>query len=582
MTLSRALFLALAVGVPQFAYAGFNVFTVGGDASCGFAFIQDAIDAAAAHPGEDYVFIASNRLYYDQHLRVIDQDVDIIGGFSACDDFDPGVEQTTIGGIAGNSVFEIEGSSHVYLGNLVITGAVMGQGHSGGGIYFGGAGGLTLQTVWVFNNQAEYGGGIDVSPSGPTVVNIAATTVSANTALVSGGGIRIEGPTTLTFLGPLAYIAQNAALGSGAPGYGGGLEVIGPAVANISAQIDLNSAPYGGGIAVFGSGNSFFSEPGVVKLFASSADFPVTVYGNAASIAGGGIYGKGHTDQENNQNFAGVCASDFVIDNNTAPDGSAVYLDWDSSLFNPDVGARLTLGPGCGTGVRCAPGIPCDEISGNTAQDGSAQPTTGATVVVGKSSSFRADGLVMRNNTGGNLIGIVGHNYSNYSDPGLLHNCLLAGNRSVGALIAVGFDNVSLSVENCTIAGNLIDDAYVFETSGLSLSDTIVFQPGTLTGYADASYVLASDISELTASPTVQQLVDPKFVNAAGGDYHLGAGSPGVDYAGGLGGVDFEGHQRDIDLPTHPNAFGPRDLGPYERQLECNRADTIFCYAFDD
>ena len=59
----------------------FNVYTVGGDASCGFAFIQDAIDAAAGNPGEDYVFIAMNREYGDQHLVVTDQDVDIIGGF---------------------------------------------------------------------------------------------------------------------------------------------------------------------------------------------------------------------------------------------------------------------------------------------------------------------------------------------------------------------------------------------------------------------------------------------------------------------------------------------------------------------
>lgn len=45
MTRTLHLLLALAAGfcLPQFALA-FNVYTVGGDAACGYAFIQDALD----------------------------------------------------------------------------------------------------------------------------------------------------------------------------------------------------------------------------------------------------------------------------------------------------------------------------------------------------------------------------------------------------------------------------------------------------------------------------------------------------------------------------------------------------------
>ena len=224
---------------PQLAQA-FNVYTVGGDSDCQFAFIQDAIDAAAAHPGEDYVFIASNRTYSSQHLVVTNQDVDIIGGFTSCGDFDPGLDQTTINGTNGHSVLEIEGTSHVYVGNIELTGAALDASHSGGGIYFGGAGSLTLQTSWIFNNQAGYGGGIDISPSGPTTLSLVGSTVSGNTALVSGGGIRIEGQTTLNATHTPSqynsYIAQNAALGQGQIGYGGGIEVLGPAIAKSRAQ----------------------------------------------------------------------------------------------------------------------------------------------------------------------------------------------------------------------------------------------------------------------------------------------------------------------------------------------------------
>ena len=157
--MARILHVALVAGLclPHLALA-FNVYSVGGDGACGYAFIQDAIDAAAANPGEDYVFIASNRGYADQHLVVTDQDVDIVGGFPDCTQLgDPGLAQTTIGGTSGHSVFEIDGNSHVYLSNLVITGAVMDDSHHGGGIYFGGAGGLTVRYSWVFLNQAGYG-----------------------------------------------------------------------------------------------------------------------------------------------------------------------------------------------------------------------------------------------------------------------------------------------------------------------------------------------------------------------------------------------------------------------------------------
>jgi len=39
----------------------------------------------------------------------------------------------------------------------------------------------------------------------------------------------------------------------------------------------------------------------------------------------------------------------------------------------------------------------------------------------------------------------------------------------------------------------------------------------------------------------------------------------------------------DVDIPTLPNFFGPRDIGAYEMQLTCSRAvDTIYCDGFED
>jgi hypothetical protein len=74
---------------------------------------------------------------------------------------------------------------------------------------------------------------------------------------------------------------------------------------------------------------------------------------------------------------------------------------------------------------------------------------------------------------------------------------------------------------------------------------------------------------------------DATFVDAAARDYHLAFGSPGVDFAPAAGSVDLDGHPRDVDLVEVPNAFGPRDIGAYERQFGCAGADTIFCNGFD-
>ena len=227
---------AIASAAPS--ASAFNVYTVGGDAACPYAFIQDAIDAAAANPGEDYVFIASNGAYEDQHVVVTDQDVDIVGGFPDCTQLgDPGSAVTSISGTSGHSVFEIEGNSHVYMVNLDISGAVMDESHSGGGIYFGGFGALELANTAVFNNQAGYGGGIDMSPSGghADLRLDSETLIIENTALVSGGGIRIEGDTRLYVLQPQTHIKLNHALN----GYGGGIEVLTPAHADIGSPGDM-------------------------------------------------------------------------------------------------------------------------------------------------------------------------------------------------------------------------------------------------------------------------------------------------------------------------------------------------------
>src|SRR5258708_462504 len=158
-------FALLLAHSPAFAY---SIFTVG--PGCPYTDIQAAVDAAASTPGADYVWISNDLVngtrhnYTGQHIYINDTDGAIIeGGFISCFDptIDPG-ETTTISGAGndGGPVFDIQGNSNVYLGNLIITGAQRDGGQNGGGIGFYGYGSLTLANATITQNASGTGAGI--------------------------------------------------------------------------------------------------------------------------------------------------------------------------------------------------------------------------------------------------------------------------------------------------------------------------------------------------------------------------------------------------------------------------------------
>lgn len=579
------------------------------DTHCTDADVQSAIDNACPNAT---IFLTQEIQYQlTQTLSIKGKTLSIVGtSATSCSSIGttgvvattPTAPLVTITGDGSHTVLGIQNDdagngSNVTLQYVEITGG------GAGGVAFGGSGSLTLDTTTVDGNKNLDGGGVHVSGSGggATVTLKHYTQILNNTASFNGGGIEIDGNARLFMLEDGSTIAFNHADPSfGATG--GGIAVLGPARADIASPgavlagaVSNNTAALGGGISAIatGSGNA------VVRLFSTDANRPVLVSQNSATQRGGAVYLKPDA-QQNANTSASLCAYDFRIDSNTAPDGGAIYADFDSD--DDEIGSGVYLNPAgdCGPeprtalgAVACAAGTPCNEISDNSGIDTHSQIT--GPVLTLNHSVMAADRFAMRQNTAAQLI-----NFGEGGDSNSMSNCLLADNHSVHELVhsAIG----GLEISSCTIAQNRIDNGYVFFVGGdFTVTQSLIDQPGVSTiDYGDgcclnASYTLSTEIATFPADSTaVALLTDPLFVDAANPlidqrDYHLRAfvqsgvvtASPAIDVAPPVTGDDrdLDRNPHDQDVPSVPDLAGDRDLGCYEAQPILDR---VFADAFGD
>jgi predicted outer membrane repeat protein len=584
--------LALVAAPPADAQS--LTYLVGGDgASCDFAGIQAAIDAAQNHPGPDIIRVAMSANFSAQALRVGAQDLEIIGGFANCASVAPSLgANTTISGTGGavDSVIVITGVGERTLRNLTVSGGDDTGSSVGGGIDFAGDGVLVLNHVILSQNSAGYGGGINFRGTGSGARAVLAldgdVVVQNNVAINSGGGIRVEGNARLFMIGAGSTVTGNEARGviSGS-GYGGGIQIVPPAVAEIGSPgagnigaVAFNQAKYGGGIAV--SARDDGGSVGYALLYTIDPLRPVRVHNNIASVAGGGVYLSVNNDfipLRSEVTF--LCAYEFRIDHNQALDGAGIYLGSQNNGSVP-VGAEVALNsaePKCDVpglppspfARQCAGGVACNRIDGNEVRLANGQPGTGAVVFLGEDARLVAKRTSWLANSGLDLVRADVVFDTAFGQRMQLTDCLIADNQIGRRLIQADRD---AAIAGCTVAGNTVGATSLFALSGpLDIRHTILWQPGKGAlaqghGAIGGGYVLGNDVSELGLGGTAIS-TDPRFIDSAAGDYRLQAASPAVDYAPAVAGndIDLDALQRDRDIPVHVDKFGTRDLGAYER-----------------
>ncbi|MEO5626394.1 MAG: hypothetical protein ABIQ70_10345, partial [Dokdonella sp.] len=453
-------------------------------------------------------------------------------------------------------------------------------GGNGGGIYFDGAGSLDATNVHLHSNHASRGGGLyaNGTGSGLAIRLHRGTDIFSNIADHTGGGIRVQGNTRL-FMLEGGRVSNNTVPSNDSDGAGGGIQIVGPAQADIgSSEISFNSARYGGGIAV----NSRDSDSGRLRFFTTLSGQLVRIENNRAAATGGGLFVDANRSiTDSSWSFA--CGFGYSISGNAATNGAAIYLDTDS-YFGFPIGAVADLSSSivttaslaCGPepavalgALSCPAGQTCNRINGNRAEYTNGSASDGSTIVVQTKAELVAEQVELRGNAGAH----VWLGFETWWDtPESCTNCLIVDNQVTGDLVRME-EGATLELKNSTIAGNAIGGWNVLSLTGdLVLNESLLWQLGK-TSLAQSGgrqrsirNVLASETGSLGSAATIEAIY-PEFLDPTHGDYHLAPTSHAIDYAAATGGADLEGFDRTIDLPT-PNRSGggPLDLGAYERQ----------------
>ena len=593
---------ALQASLPKGPLPNIVIF-VGSGVGCDYFTVQEAINAAAARPGEDTIAIARNRNYTAQALLVQDTEaLTLLGGFATCLGT-PDTNRTVLDGGSGAAAPVIRhiGSANLTLQRLIISGgdAI----NAGGGLDSIGSGALRLQDVTFVNNRGIAGGGIAAISHLPeaqkNVFLVDDVRFVANRA-DAGGALFLFNGTIIPLSEPQLLVADNVATA----GDGGGWYLLNSSIRpNLASEsfgcsivFSLNRASdRGGGLFVHARGGQSNVELRPVR------DCVGVFFGNEAGIEGGGVHGFADASLDapsSSSSRIDIRLQSQQLIQNRAPDGAALVLrsqrngDRQASAFLQLAPARYAndVLPVCSN----LPYGACASIQDNRAETAGGAIAFDAISVIDGGDGGSWTTLQVAN---GAVVGNAARAAFGLRGPEArltLADSLAVG--SGGERVLEAIDGARVSILRSTIVHpGLEADSALRGDRHFLLEGSIAIVPGRAilrmldsANQAEIRDLMTDHLAVLVPSGFPPALVsgqfavaDAGFVDPADGDFRLRPGSPAIDRheildVDQLSARDLELRPRGIDDPVVPNAPGRVwDLGAYEH------ADRVFVNGFE-
>ncbi len=392
-----------------------------GPPSCGYAHIQDAVNAA--FPG-DTISVAAGT--YTETVS-ISTSLTLAGA---------GASSTVIDGNQSGTVVTVNAGATVAITGVAIQGGDINSTIAGGGLFIAG-GTVALTNSTVISNSAYFGGGIYIAGGAVTLTNStvisnsdtdgngagiynAGTLALNNSTVISnsgtlgsfdispyGGGIYNSGTLTLTNsivagnraddgggvynLGALALSYSTVSVNS-ASYNGGGIDNVEGTLTLSNSAVISNSATYNGGGLIVGGGAVTLANSAIISNSATGNHFSFT------KSLGGGIYIAGGTVTLTNSTVAG----------NSAPYTGGGIDNWGTLMLTNSTVSGNNGGDGGGVQNSGTLTLTNTILAGNTApgspgtSDCSGTLTSGGYNLVGV-----GDGCGLTNGVNGDQVGTV-------------------------------------------------------------------------------------------------------------------------------------------------------------------------------
>lgn len=520
-----------------------TVWTVGAGVECNFSDLQAAIDAAAvSNAAERVIEVAKDQTYANIHLEIADTSVRITGGFASCGGTRSGQTRLSGAGDPGSvvEVYAATGRPQVTLEHLELSGGRWGGGANGNGLEIKGPVDVTADDLFVYDNDGQPGGGVDVTGNddGVPLLRLRNTTISSNKTSWGGAGLACREGAEVIGEGSNTIIWNTAGL----PLNGGGL------LATTGCHMALygyhrianNRAARGGGIRLTGEAR--------LELL-SDATGSVVLDNNWADWDAAGMYVSG-TGTE-------LVAVNVRVQNN---DVLGDYGKGAALLLEAGATALIEGNPSSG----CPSSGRCSVFTNNDALFSVIHVGSGAQAVMRRT-------WIQYHDEGERTVDVVDLRPSIYGSTSLsLESVVVHHNAATDLMRTWGAGD--LAVENVTIADNSVTnvfrqtdyDQYEPATGTIDLAASIVWeQHGTALFAADNPAGVTADCNLVFDAATLPsgsdaEVAPPAFANPAAGDYHLTASSAALDFCAGPtdpSRLDVDGEERGVDTPSRPSRF---------------------------